>query len=410
MKKRLLLTASFVLPAAMAFSAGYQLNLQGLRQLAMGGGGVAMPWDAATLFYNPAGLSRLDGIQVYGSGLLIVPRVEYANAATGSVVRAQNQTFTPFNVYLGGSIKGVKGLGAGIGIYTPFGSGIKWDDNWTGRYLTQNILLETFFVQPTLSYQFNDAISIGGGFVYAFGKVNLSKAVPVQELTTPDGQATLDGKAHGTGYNVGVSLKASDRLRFGISYRSRVDMHADNGTVSFSNIPATVAGNFPNTSFDATLPLPEVLSVGAAWKAMDRLTLQLDFNLVGWKAYDTLAFNYGAAIAGSTRNANARLYSNRLATRLGAHYKATERLAIMLGAAYDPSPARDGYISPDLPDANRITLSGGISYRPSAKLTILAAVEYLTSDKRDASYNDAAFSGTYQLKAITPGIGITYDF
>lgn len=408
MRKHALLTASLLLPAAMAFSAGYQLNIQGLRQLAMGGGGTAMPWDASTIFYNPGGLSRLDGFQVYGSIGFIIPRVEYLNQTTGVTARTTNQTFTPFSVYAGGTIKGVNGLGVGIGVYTPFGSGTTWDDNWTGRFVTQNIYLQTIFIQPTISYQINDQISIGGGYIYATGNVKLAKGIPVQSATG-EGKAELSGDANGMGYNVGVSFKATENVHFGISYRSRVDMHAKSGTATFT-VPSSLASNFPNTSFDATLPLPEVLSVGFAWKPLEHLTVQADLNLTGWKAYDSLAFNYGQAVNGSTRSSVARLYQNRLATRIGAHYQATNSLALMIGGAYDPTPVREGYVSPDLPDANRIVLTGGFTYKIIPKLTLLAAIEYVTSEKRNASYDEAAFSGKYQTKAVTPAIGLSYDF
>jgi long-chain fatty acid transport protein len=409
MRKHALLTASLLLPAAMAFSAGYQLNIQGLRQLAMGGGGAAMPWDAATIFYNPGGLSRLEGMQAYGSIGFIVPRVEYLNQSTGGTARTINQTFTPFSVYAGGTLKSVSGLGFGIGVYTPFGSGTKWDDNWTGRFVTQNIFLQTIFIQPTISYRINDQISIGGGYIYATGNVKLAKAIPVQFSNGMDGKAELSGDAKGMGYNVGISFKASENLYFGVTYRSRVDMHAENGTATFT-VPSAVASSFPNTSFDATLPLPEVLSVGLAWKPMEHLTLQADINLTGWKAYDSLAFNYGQAVNGATRNSVARLYQNRLATRVGAHYQATNALALMIGGAYDPSPVRDGYVSPDLPDANRIVFTGGFTYKVIPKLTLLAAIEYVSSEKRNATYNEVSFNGQYQTKAVTPAIGLTYDF
>jgi long-chain fatty acid transport protein len=186
-------------------------------------------------------------------------------------------------------------------------------------------------------------------------------------------------------------------------------MHAESGSATFT-VPSTLATSFPNASFDATLPLPEVLSVGFAWKPLERLTLQADFNLTGWKAYDTLSFNYDKSINGSTRSSAARVYQNRLATRLGAHYQATDNFAIMIGGAYDPSPVRDGYVSPDLPDANRIVMTGGLSYRFMKKLTAIAAIEYVTSEKRDANYSDVSFSGRYQTKALTPAIGVTYDF
>lgn len=410
MRKLAIITAALLLPAGAAFSAGYQLNLQGLRQLAMGGGGTAMPWDASTIFYNPGGLARLNGMQAYGSIQFIMPRVEYMNQETGQIVRSENKVFTPFNVYVGGTLKGFDKLGFGVGVYTPFGSGTTWDDAWTGRYITQSIYLQSIFIQPTISYRICDEVSIGGGFIYATGNTEINRALPVMNSGGYDGQAKLKGSASGMGYNVGISFKASERLHFGISYRSRVDMHVKDGDVSFNNIPASLAANFPNTSFDATLPLPEVLSVGVAWKPLERFTVQVDFNLVGWNAYDTLAFNYGQEVNGAMRNAMARRYENRLAARIGGHYQATDKFAIMLGAAYDPTPARDGFVSPDLPDANRIVLSGGLSCKLTKGLSLLAAVEYVSSEKRDASYNDEAFSGTYQTKAITPGIGLTYDF
>lgn len=410
MRKLALLTSAFMLPASLAFSAGYQLNLQGLRQLAMGGGGTAYPWDAATIFYNPGGLARMDNFQVYGSALAIIPRVQFINEATGRSERSVNKTFTPFNIYAGGTLKGVKGLGFGVGVYTPFGSGVTWDDNWSGRYITQSIYLQSIFVQPTVSYKFNDVISIGAGYVYAFGHVELARALPVTSGTAGmDGTAQLDGKASGMGYNLGISLKASEKLHFGISYRSRVDMRVKDGEAKF-NVVNSVRFNFPNTSFDATLPLPETFSIGVSYKVLPKMTLQADFNLTGWEAYDSLAFNYGAMVNGQMRNSAARRYENRLASRLGMHYQATPSLEIMLGGAYDPSPVRDGFVTPDLPDANRLVGTAGFAWKPVPKLAIMAVIEYVTSERRDAKYEEANFNGRYQTKAVTPGVGISYAF
>jgi long-chain fatty acid transport protein len=408
MKKHSLITAALLLPATLAMSAGYQLNLQGLRQLAMGGGGAATPWDASAIFYNPGALSNISGLQAYGSALFIMPKVQYAESQNGGLTaRSANQTFTPFNLYVGGPIKKGSRLGLGIGVYTPFGSGLKWDDNWTGRYIIQEIELQSIFVQPTISYRINDRLSVGAGFVYAFGSVKLNRAIPAQDASGNDGQAKLKGNANGLGFNAGVHLKANDKLSFGLTYRSRVNMKVKDGDANFT-VPTALASRFPNTSFTAELPLPEVFSLGVAYKPLDKLTLQLDFNLTGWKAYKELAFDYSAEVIPDTRAA--RNYHNRLATRLGGHYQATKMLAIMLGGAYDPSPVVDDYVSPDLPDANRIVLTGGLTVKPTKKLTILAVIEYVNSQKRNSNYVEANFSGRYQTKAITPGIGLSYDF
>lgn len=410
MSKKQLLTTLLLLCSSLSFGAGYQLNLQGLRQLAMGGSGTAWPWDAATIFYNPGGLARLDKVQAYGSILFIIPNVAYAQTPTGSYTAAsKSQVFVPFNVYVGGPLKKGSKWALGLGVYTPFGSGLNWGNDWTGRYLVESIKLQSIFVQPTISYRINDIISVGGGFVYAFGNLDLTQALPIQNENGIDGQAELKGNANGVGFNLGVQLKANDKLQFGLTYRSEVDMKLDNGNATFT-VPASLASSFPNQNFSTQLPLPQVASIGVGYKATSKLTLQFDVNFVGWSSYDSLKFDFSNQTSQLQNNHTPRKYENTVAFRLGGCYDFNNKISAMVGAAWDPTPVRDGFVSPELPDANRTVLTCGIAYKPVSRLSILAAFEYTTSAKRDATYNFESFSGKYQTKGATPGIGITYDF
>lgn len=416
MKKQVLFTASLLLASAVSFGAGFQLNLQGLRQLAMGGTGTAMPWDASTIFYNPAGLSRIKGVQVSASALLIMPNVQYAQSPTGSyTARSQSQTFTPFNVYLGASLG--KGWGVGVGVYTPFGSGLKWDDNWTGRYLIQSIELQSIFIQPTLSYRINEVVSVGAGFVYAMGNLDLNQALPVQNANGQDGKLNLNGNANGIGFNAGVHIKASDKVQFGITYRSQVNMKLKSGDATFT-VPASLqaasataaTGFFPANKFSTELPLPQVLSAGIAVRPIKKLTLQFDVNYVGWSAYDSLKIDFEQTNNTVQNNHAPRMYENKLIFRLGGNYNINRHFSVMAGGAIDPTPVADGFVSPELPDANHTVLTCGVAVRPIPGLSILAALEYVTTAKREGAYNVYNFNGTYQTKAITPGIGINYTF
>jgi long-chain fatty acid transport protein len=409
MKKSFLASAALSLFAATAFGAGYQLNLQGLRQLAMGGSGTAMPWDASTIFYNPGGLSRLDGWQASASGLMIIPTIQFAQSSTGTVSTTQSQQFYPFNVYVGGPIKKGSKLGVGIGVYTPFGSGLTWDNNWPGKYLVQSIYLQSIFIQPTASYRINDIVSVGAGFIYAFGNLEIKQALPVSNENGVDGQADLKGNANGTGYNIGVQLKATNKIQFGLTYRSRVNMKVKSGNANF-NVPASLSTSFPNTNFSAQLPLPEVASVGVAYNPIRKLNLTLDINYIGWSAYDSLKFDFSQQTAELKNQHAPRQYQNTVAFRLGGSYDVNSKFTVMGGIAYDPTPVRNGYVSPELPDADRLVLTCGVAYNPIRKLAILAALEYTTTAKRDAAYDFGHLNGQYQTKALTPGIGINYIF
>lgn len=409
--KKQLLAAALVVSSLSSSGAGYQINLQGLRQLAMGGTGTAWPWDASTIFYNPAGLSRLKNIQVNASMLWIKPSTAYGNYL-GST-RSVDQTFTPVNFYVGGTVREHGRLGLGLGVYTPAGMGVKWDDNWVGRYIVQSIELKSLFIQPTISYRISDFLSVGGGFVYATGTFDFKQALPVQYVDPygRDATLTLHGNAAGVGFNLGMQMKFSERVQAGITYRSQVNMDMSGGSAKF-NVPTSLKSTFPDTRFESLLPIPQVASIGIGVKPLnnERLTLQLDLNYTGWNSYDSLRINFADHTSGLKDNHAPRAYRNTLTTRLGACYKISRVVSVMAGGAYDPTPVTNGNVTPDLPDADRILVTCGASIKPLRRVTILAACEFVSTAKRNGVYNFGGFSGTYLTQAITPGIGVYYNF
>ncbi len=396
--------------SSLAWGGAFQLNLQGMRQVAMGGSGVAMPWDVSAIFYNPGGLSRLEGTQVYANVFAVSPRVRYIETPSGNYKADVRPAMSvPFALYAGGPVKKGSRLSLGLGVYTPFGNSLDWGDDWRGRYIVQSIALSSVFVQPTLSYRINDMISAGAGFVYGTGSVEIERGIPLQDAAGNDGQAVLKGKAQGVGFNAGVQVKATEKLAFGVSYRSGVRMKVKKGDVSFSVAPS-LAANFPNTSFTTELPLPGILTVGAGYKVTKKLTVQGDMVFARWKTYDSLKFDFEQKTAALQGNSEPRSYKNTVAFRLGGHYHIAPAFAVMAGGAYDPSPARDHLLSPDAVDADRVSLSCGVSYRPLQQLTVIAALNYTTTKKREAVYEPANFHGAYQIKSLIPALAVSYNF
>jgi long-chain fatty acid transport protein len=383
MKKISLLTAAALSLSNLAGAGSFQLNLQGIRQTAMGGSGVAWPWDASTIFFNPGGLSRISGIQAYGNLFMVSPSVRYVQTPTGNYqANTEKSPSTPFAFYIGGTLKEDSKLGFGVGVYTPFGNSLKWGDDWRGRYLVQDIALQSIFIQPTASYAINDNISLGLGLIYALGSMEINRALPIQDRNGADGSMNLKGNANGLGYNIGVQVKVNQDLQFGISYRSGVKMKLIDGEAQF-DVAESVAGNFPaglSTNFKTNLPLPGILTVGAGYKVCKGLTLQGDLVLAGWKSYDSLKFDFTQETVAVTNRREPRSYRNTLAVRLGGNYEIMDNMSL------------------------------GLSYQPIEKLTIMAVANYTTTSKRTVTYAPANFRGAYQIKSLAPGIGISYTF
>jgi len=404
--KKHFLAAALLFSAVTSFGSGYLINLEGLRQVAMGGTGSAWPWDVSTIYYNPGGLARLKGIQAYASIATIMPGTAFGNSM-GSA-QSKSQTFTPFNVYIGGPIQEGSKFALGLGIYTPAGTGLDWGNDWEGRYIIENIELKAIFFQPTISYRVNDFLSVGAGFIYATGTLDITNALPVAGFNDTDGQGHLHGSANGIGFNAGVHMKVNDNFQIGVTYRSQVNMSVTGGNATFT-VPTSLETSFPNTHFDSQLPIPQVATVGVGYRT-GNLTLQLDVNYTGWNSYDSLRINFSEHTSALQDEHEPRHYRNTVTPRIGANYKINKIVSVMAGAAYDPTPVVNGYVSPDLPDADRIVLTCGVAVKPLPRITILAAFEGTDALSRNATYNYANFNGTYKTEAATTGLGVYYNF
>jgi long-chain fatty acid transport protein len=205
-------------------------------------------------------------------------------------------------------------------------------------------------------------------------------------------------------------------LNIGIDYRSKIDMALKDADAKFT-VPAALTTNFPDNKVDVSLPLPANLDFGISYEFNDKLMIGLDLNYVFWKVFDSLAFDFKTTTSAvQAHQASAKLYSNRLITRLGAQYKINNIITVRAGGYYDPTPIPSDYLDPMLPGSNEIGLTCGLSVYPCKGFSIDAAFEYLMGSKRSgiSSPNDTPgthnFAGTYNTVFYMPGIGLTYNF
>src|SRR2546421_12101161 len=78
----LVVLASLVSLARNVGAAGFQVNEQSARGLGSAfAGEAAAAEDASTIFFNPAGITRLSGTQFVSAGVVIKPTVNFHNEA-----------------------------------------------------------------------------------------------------------------------------------------------------------------------------------------------------------------------------------------------------------------------------------------------------------------------------------------
>lgn len=418
---RTVLAASLLLlcvSTTSVFAGGYQLNLLGQRQIAMGHTGVGMPLDIATIGINPGGLATIDYNEIMlGSTATFINTHYRAPAPSSYVAKTDSPIRTPFSFYAS-YVTPVENLRAGIGVYTPYGNALRWEEGWKYRFLLREISLTTIFIQPTLSYRIGERIGVGAGVIFAYGAVNLQRDLPVDALDGETPMVELDGSTTAIGFNAGIYGKVNDRISLGVSYRSQIDMEVSGGDADFT-VPMSLSGNFPEGNrFDASLPLPAVLSVGLGLQATNDLRVNLDANLTFWSAYESLVFEFEQNTA-TVRDLNEpRNFNDRWIFRVGGEYDAGERLQLRLGGYFDPSPVDEGYITPETPDLDRIGVSGGFGFALTPQTKVNASVLLVLSSAREQTEQDAMEAGTFgsvplgefKTRAWLPGVSISHRF
>jgi long-chain fatty acid transport protein len=380
----------------------------------MGHTGVAVISSAESVFFNPAGISFLDGKMNFSLGVSgILADTKYENSEFGDSFSTESGISTPLNFYA--TYKANDWLSFGLGVYTPYGSSVEWEKDWSGSHLVNNIDLQAIFVQPTIALKISDKLSIGGGPIYVNGAVNFNKNLS-RSLTDANGNrtnVTVEQKGISAwGYTLGMMIKPIENLNIGFNYRSKVIVKAENGDADFQNVSPNLPNDLSDGSFNAELPLPAEITLGLSYKFSKKFLFAFDYNFAKWSEYEALVveFDNDANISTSPRD-----YKDSETFRFGLQYDATKKITVRTGIYFDESPVQDGYFAPETPRNDSTGYTAGLSYKINDKLSIDASFLYLHFKEIENSYDyfqengqNVPFEGIYKSSVIAPGLGLSY--
>ena len=410
--KRILITTA-LLAGVFSYAGGFRVSLQGVKQLAMAHTS-AHTEDASVAFFNPAGISFIPNkLSVAVGGFGAITEVEYQSLETLQSYKTENPLGTP--LYAAIAYKVTNNVSVGLSVTTPFGTTVKWADDWTGREIVQKMELKSFYFQPMVSFKFNEWASIGVSYIYAKGIVDWDKAV-----TNLGGTLNInDEKATGSGFGVGFYLKPSSNLDLSIAYRSPVIMKADNGVATFTGVPAAVltspqlnVGADGQDAFTAELPLVDEYIIGLTYRITPKWLVSADFNYHGWERYSKLTLDFENAQVGNQADktvlVSPKNFKNAKTFRIGTQYMLTDKLAGRLGYYFDESPYEDKYFIPETPSFDASVFTAGLGYK-FGKLGVDLAAALSFPEARKVTNDFLSFRGQAKAKPMYLGLGFTYN-
>lgn len=408
--KKFLITILLLMPIGI-FAQSYQLNLQGTRQIGKGSTGMAQPTDATALFTNPGSAAFLEGNDVTFGITPAFSKGTFTDTRTNTVSKTDNPVGTPFNLSaVFGNPEG--NWRFGVTVFTPFGSTNKWKKGSVGRFDISQISLLSISVQPTVSYKISDRWGIGVGLAYTYGNVDIRRDLPLQNTNGDFAESKIKSDANGFNVNAGLYFKASEKVDLALTYRSALDMKSSGGKAHF-NVPQSLIGSqFPAggvTDIKATLPLPQIFGLGVSYKPSENWVVNAEAYLSDWSKYDEIEIKFGTPVAGNNSETLIRHYGKGYSFRVGAEYLSGNNYELRAGLIYGISPIKDEYVSPDVPDADRLnpTIGGSYIFSDNFRLDAALIMEFI---HRDAHKAISGVNGVYNFDLFLPSIGLTYKF
>lgn len=352
-----------------ALGGGFTIPHQSARGLGLSNALTAGVNDPSAVYYNPAALGEVQGNVLLANGSYINVVNDVENSGRNSVNKHDdNFLATLFGNY---HIPGTD-FTAGIGTYTPFGLATTYDSDFT-RFAAQRTELRTIYVTPAISWHPSKQFSLGAGlsFVHASGLFTRALCFDSAACTAIVGSPAeahlrVTDTQNAFTYNLGVLIKPTDTLKFGLSYRARADIRFKDADVKLGGLG--FAAN-PTTKADVKpLPLPPVINAGVFWQVTPAWGTELVYEFTRWSEFKNFKASFApiplffglAPVPGFNLPQD---WKNTSSVRFGTSYAVNKTWEIRGGLSYDGGPTPNRTLNPSIPGGDSITLNAGVGYK-----------------------------------------------
>jgi long-chain fatty acid transport protein len=381
-------------------------------------GAAAVAEDASTIYFNPAGMTYIQGSQLVGALHTIKTSGDFDNqgsvAAAGRPLGSEGGDFGSWaflpNIYF--KLDLTEQLKFGIGIGTPFGLKTEYDRNWLGRFQAVKSELKTININPSLAWKVNEQWSLGFGISAMWAEAELTSSANLGLL----GTTTVKNKGDdwGFGYNLGAIYQATPDTRFGVAYRSKVEQHLKGDVRSPFTQANGVPGSTLNTDISADLTLPETFSFSAFSHLNDKWELLTDITWTRWSQFKELKIVRENGSNTTVGPAITEHWNNVLRYSVGLNYLYSDTVKLRTGLAYDDEAIDNEHRTARIPGNDRIwpPLGASWQYSPQTKLDI----GYTHLFIKDARINDdqrptrGLIAGKYEGSADILSLQFAYNF
>ncbi len=404
----LLFSLTLSLVPATGWALGTRIPDQNPQATARGDAFAATADNPSAIYYNPAGITQLEGTNIllggYAISLKAKVRLDDGKPFSFSSTNTDLQ-FAP-QTYLTWKPKG-QPIALGLGIYAPFGFALEYPDDTPIRGLAHKGKIAYLTVNPVFALQVTRELSFAVG-----ATINYAKAELEQGVRARGDKFRFEGDDVDYGFNAGILWKPHRMHRFGLNYRSATtldfDGHSELQYAGFK-VP-TPFGPFPVPGVDrresasAEFEFPQTIVLGYAFTPTEDWNFEFNIDWTDWDSLNTVTLKQekspGILLPFNWRSSF--LYE------FGVTKKLAYGLRVSAGYVYSENSVPNESFNPIVPDSDRHIFSVGLGQALNSYSWDIA-YQYTHGPSRSIDQGTSA-DGTYRFDSHAVTVSLGYHF
>lgn len=403
------ISAIFPLLSSLSHGLGFRIADQNAEATARGNAFVATADDPSAIYYNPAGITQLEGTRtLLGAYVITLKDTVHLDADVKNNRFSTSNTepqAVPTSFYTW-SFKGHP-IALGLGVYAPYGFAIEYPDDSPIRTIARYGSIQYLTVNPVVAWKINGSLSIAAGATVNYGRAELKRG-----LFTVGDEFQFKGDGVAYGFNAGILWKPHPMHSFGATYRSGTNLtFSGHTTVNTEKMqvptpfgPVTVPAVDYREDADATFQLPQNVTAGYSFRPTPDWNFEFNIDWTDWDSLNTVIIH-------QQRSPDAPVpfnWESSFIYEFGVTKKFAKGYSASLGYMYSENSVPNESFSPGIPDSNRHVFSAGFG-RKLDRLNWYVAYQYAYGPTRTIAQNTIA-DGQYRFDSHALTLSLGYNF
>ena len=355
-----ILTAS----ASTLFGGGLRLSSHDAFASARGEAFVATADNPSAIYYNPAGLTQLEGQNLRGGvyGLSYTP--SFTSPTTGQTFDNQKDLHAIPQIFYSWTLDSLP-LAVGLGVYSPYGLSSQWEQDTSFRKAGTEGAITTYTINPTVAWRVLPNLSLGAGLRVNYGELDLKQGMfwPSQ----PYDQFRFKGDVWAASYDVGVLWKPIEKISLGAAFKSKTSFNFEGRTEYYNSVAYGSVPAFPDQRSDANSRWEFPLNVvcGLSYRPTTNWNFEFNADYTDWSSLGTVTINQASGGAlGLPQSLPVTLnWYGSWYYELGATRYLGKGWSVSAGYIFNENSVPDATYSPLLADLDRHFITVGTGYK-----------------------------------------------